>query len=245
MNRRHFLSRAALTSLGLPALLRAANAHSNHLPLVDGTTILFQGDSITDAGRNRARYYPNEADGMGKGYVMHTVTQLLGQHPDKQLHFYNRGISGNKVHQLAARWDDDCLYLKPDILSILIGVNDHWHTLTQGYNGSSEVYTQDYRALLTRTRQSLPDVRLVIAEPFVVKGGSAIKEEEWFPVFDGYRKAARTLADEFDATFIPLQSIFDQALEVAPVAYWCPDGVHPSMAGAYLMSQAWVEAFAL
>ena len=245
MNRRDFLSRSALASLGLPALLQAANTGSQPPALAPGMTILFQGDSITDASRDRSRYYPNEAAGMGRGYVHHTVTHLLGQHPDRQLRCYNRGISGDKVHQLASRWDDDCLHLRPDVLSILIGVNDHWHTLTGRYGGTAAIYARDYEALLTRTREALPQVRLLIAEPFVVKGGSAIREEEWYPVFAEYQAAARRLANDFGATFIPLQAVFDRALSLAPVDYWCPDGVHPSLAGAYLMSQAWVEALAL
>lgn len=245
MNRRRFLSRTALASLSLPALLQQANAAPNRLSLHSGMTLLFQGDSITDAGRDRSRYYPNDGRGMGHGYVHHTVTSLLGQHPDQALRCYNRGISGDKVYQLAERWEDDCLQLRPDVISILIGVNDHWHTLSGRYAGTAASYARDYRALLTRTREALPAVRFLIAEPFVVRGGTAIRPEEWFPVFDDYRAEARRLAHDFEATFIPLQAIFDQALTVAPVDYWCPDGVHPALPGAYLMSEAWREALAL
>jgi lysophospholipase L1-like esterase len=244
-SRRQFLGQsvlAGIAALGIPEILRAVNPERPRpLSLPEGATILFQGDSITDAGRDRARYYPNDARGMGVGYVHQIVTSLLGKHPDKQLECYNRGISGNKVFQLADRWEDDCLHLSPDVLSILIGVNDFWHTLSYNYDGTVEIYERDLRRLLDRTKASLPNVQLVIGEPFAVQGGSAITGE-WFPEFNGYRQAAEAIATDYQAIFIPYQSIFDKALDVAPVSYWCPDGVHPSLAGAYLMAEAWMEA---
>lgn len=243
MKRRNFLGQSALSVAGLSTILKAAGANctTNTITLKENATILFQGDSITDAGRNRGRYYANDGGGMGSGYVRQTVTTLMGKHPQKGLRCYNRGISGHKVFQLANRWEDDCLQLQPDVLSILIGVNDFWHTLSHNYKGTVEVYEKDFRTLLDRTKKSLPDVQLIIAEPFVLRG-TAIVEEKWYPAFSAYQKVAQSIAKDYDATFIPLQSIFDKALEMAPVSYWCPDGVHPSMAGAYLMAEAWLSA---
>ncbi len=242
-NRRNFLRKLPLVAAamaGLPASLRAANIHSiRKARLSPGATILMQGDSITDAHRDRAQYYPNDARGMGVGYVHHIVTEMLGRHPRLDLHFYNRGISGNKVFQLADRWEDDCLNLQPHLISILIGVNDYWHTLNGNYDGTVEIYETDFRALLDRTRKALPDVGLVIGEPFAVRGGRAISDA-WRD-FGAYRRVAREIAQDYGAVFLPYQRIFDEALEVAPVAYWCPDGVHPSLAGARLMAAAWLE----
>jgi lysophospholipase L1-like esterase len=206
-----------------------------------GSTILLQGDSITDAGRNRGQYYANDGGGMGGGYVHHIVTHLLGSMPKKDFRFYNRGISGNKVFQLADRWDDDCLQLKPNVLSILIGVNDFWHTLDGGYTGTVETYETDFRQLLERTKKELPEVKLIIGEPFAVAGGSAI-DGRW-EAFGGYRPAAKKIAADFGAVFLPYQRVFDEALKLAPAEYWTPDGVHPSMAGSYLMAQAWLEGW--
>lgn len=248
MNRRNFLMQSSIAVLGLPHLINMANPHkkmSNGSFIKKNSTILFQGDSITDGWRHKQHYYANSGPGMGFGYVNQIVTELLGQHPDKSLRFYNRGVSGHKVFQLAKRWEDDCLMLKPDVLSILIGVNDFWHTLTHGYEGTAEVYEKDLRQLLTRTQQELPDIKLIIAEPFVVKGGSSIDESAWIPAFHAYQQSSKEIAQDFDATFIPLQSIFDNALKLADVAYWCPDGVHPSLAGSWLMAQAWLEALNL
>jgi len=242
MQRRKFLSHSAIGLIGVPSIIKAANPKPIPPYLsAPTTTILFQGDSITDAGRKKDRYYANDASGMGYGYVHHIVTALLGKHPNKAIKCYNRGISGHKVFQLANRWEEDCLQIQPDILSILIGVNDFWHTLNWGYDGTSATYEKDFRALLERTQKAMPAVKLIIAEPFVLKG-TAIVEEKWYPAFAAYQKAAKSVANDFGAAFIPLQAVFDKALEVAPVSYWCPDGVHPSLAGAYLMAEAWLAA---
>ena len=216
---------------------------SNSANLPEELTILFQGDSITDAGRSEAHYYPNQGAGMGNGYVRHVVTDLLGNHPETKMKIYNRGISGNKVHQLSNRWNDDCLMLQPDVLSVLIGVNDFWHTLDWDYDGTLEVYHNDLVKLMERTKKALPNVKLIIGEPFVMHEGHAIVTEKWKGVFEGYQAAAKQVAQDFDAAFIPYQNIFDRALAEAPTSYWCPDGVHPSMAGNFLMAQAWKEAF--
>lgn len=180
---------------------------------------------------------------MGQGYVRHITTDLLGNHPDKELEIYNRGISGHKVPQLNARWEDDCMMLKPDVLSIMIGVNDFWHTLTHKYTGTAKSYEKDYMALMERTKKGLPKVKLIIAEPFVLHEGTAIDPPKWKGTFEEYQAAAKRVSDHFDAVFVPFQKVFDEALDTAPTPYWCPDGVHPSMAGNYLMAKAWMKAF--
>lgn len=232
---------ASLASVVSAPLLAHASELKDAKSIPENLTILMQGDSITDAGRDKARYYINDAAGMGRGYVYQIVSDLLGSQPKAKLRFYNRGISGHKVFQLADRWEDDCLQLKPDVLSILIGVNDFWHSLNK-YKGTAEVYEADFRKLLDRTLKAMPNVKLIIGEPFAVKGGTAINER-WFPDFPKYQVAAAKIAKEYNAQFIPFQKIFDDALNIAPVSYWCPDGVHPSMAGAHLMKGAWIKAF--
>lgn len=243
--RRNFLKEIGLTALGatvIPNLVSAHNPSPKKLSFdMEAPVVLFQGDSITDAGRNEGQYYANQAGGMGQGYVMQIVGELLGNHPKQNFQCYNRGISGHKVFQLADRWEIDCLALKPDILSILIGVNDYWHTLSGRYDGTVEVYEKDYRQLLDRTKKALPDVQLIIGEPFAVAGGRAI-DEQW-EKFHSYRAAAKKIAQDYDAVFLPYHSVFEEALKSAPVEYWCPDGVHPSIAGANLMAATWMEGF--
>ena len=208
----------------------------------DARIVVFQGDSVTDVGRNREQLGPNDPAGLGAGYASMATGQLLGNAPDSRWQCYNRGVSGDKVHQLAARWQVDCLDLRPDVLSILIGVNDFWHTLSSGYDGTVATYERDYRALLDRTRGVLPDVALGIGEPFAVTGGTALNDA-WYPAYADYRAAAKRVAEDYGAVWIPYQSIFDDALVRAPVEHWCPDGVHPAPAGNYLMAQAWLDAF--
>ena len=140
--------------------------------------VLFQGDSITDAGREKSRELPNNGSSLGGGYAFLAATALLDHFAALEPVVYNRGISGNKVYQLAARWQKDCLELKPDVLSILIGINDYWHMRNGQYDGTLEKYEADYRALLDQTRQALPGVRLVVCEPFALPGTTAV-DESW------------------------------------------------------------------
>jgi lysophospholipase L1-like esterase len=250
INRRNFLRSAAVSTVALTAIPEILSAsmqlgkkkQKGILPsLKTGDVILFQGDSITDAGRERMKQQSNLSGSFGTGYSFLAASRILNENPSKDLSIFNRGISGNKVYQLSERWQRDCFDLNPALLSILVGVNDFWHTLDGKYVGTVEKYAQDYKQLLVLTRKMIPEVKLVICEPFAVAGTSAVTEK-WFPAFDGYRAAAKKLADEFDAVFIPYQAIFNEALNYAPAKYWTGDGVHPSMAGCSLMAEAWLNA---
>jgi len=240
--RRSFIRKAALGSIAaisIPQIITAAAPAKGvkKLQLMKDNTILFQGDSITDAGRAKDDMNFNTPRHLGSGYAFLAAAALLRKYPSLNLKIYNKGISGNKVFQLAERWDADCLQIKPDILSILIGVNDIWHKLTGRYDGTVEVYRRDYITLLERTKAALPNVKLIICEPFAVTGVKAV-DEKWYPEFNDYRKAAKDIADRFGAIFIPFQALYDEAQKSAPGSYWTPDGVHPSLAGAQLMSEA-------
>ena len=243
--RRDFLKTAAVSGamLSIPGIVASAMniQQSSQISLQKDDVILFQGDSITDAGRDKDVKTPNTSPMMGSGYAILAAGELLFRHAEKNLTIYNKGISGNKVHQLAERWDVDCIKLKPNVLSILIGVNDFWHTKTSGYQATVKTYEADYRALLNRTVAALPGVKLIIGEPFAVTGIRAV-DDSWYPEFDKYRQAAQKLADEFKAVFIPYQKVFDEAQKRAPGVYWTHDGVHASLAGASLMANAWLEA---
>ena len=202
--------------------------------------LLFQGDSITDAGREKKKELPNNPRSFGHGYAFLTASTLLHALPKKQLTIYNRGISGNKVFQLADRWEKDCLDLQPNMLSILIGVNDYWHKRNGKYDGTIEIYENDYRNLLQRTVENLPGIKLIICQPFYVLNTSAV-DETWAEPMQKYQAVAQKLATEFDARWVPFQEVFDEAVKHAPATYWTPDGVHPSMPGAQLMVEAWLR----
>ena len=244
LTRRSMIGGSVLTGAltATSQLTKAAHhEHSNNGNILGkGNTILFQGDSITDAGRDKKKEVANEQKAFGKGYAWMAASQLLISKPEHKLTIHNRGISGNKVHQLDARWQKDCLDIKPDILSILIGVNDIWHRLNGRYDGTVTTYEDDYRKLIERTKKHLPKVKLVICEPFVLKCGAV--NDKWFPEFDKYRAAAKRIASENKAIFVPFQSMFDEAIKYAEPKHWAGDGVHPSAHGASLMAHFWNQA---
>ena len=150
------------------------------------------------------------------------------------------GISGNRIVDLYARWKVDGINLKPDVISILIGVNDTWHEFG-GKNGVEVPrFEQFYRMLLEWTVQACPGIKLVLCEPFVFAHGAV--GPDWVPEINQRRAITRKMADEFSAIFIPYQDIFNAALKRSPGEYWLADGVHPTSAGHQLMADAWLKA---
>ncbi|MDR2810997.1 MAG: SGNH/GDSL hydrolase family protein [Tannerellaceae bacterium] len=252
-SRRNFLKKSVLAGAGalmIPELAKAivheqTAVNAPKITLKKEAVILLQGDSITDSGRDKENNISNSFPMLGNGYSLFIASQLLANEASKQLKIYNRGISGNKVYQLRERWEIECLAIQPDVLSILIGVNDYWHTLSGGYKGTARVYEDDYRALLKYTKEKLPQVQLVIGEPFALREGAAIEDVRWFPAFDEYRRIAKKLAGEFNAVFVPYQAGFDAAAKLAPTRYWSYDGVHPDLPGRQLMANLWLEATGL
>lgn len=244
-SRRRFIKNttlATVSALTIPQLLSSVYAEDNgkKFRVTANNVILFQGDSITDSGRKKDNFDPNNAAALGGGYAMIAASEMLFKHAALNLTIYNRGISGNKVYQLAERWDRDALELKPDVLSILVGVNDFWHTLVNNYKGTIKTYNDDLVTLLDRTKQKLPAVKMIIGEPYAVKGIRSV-DEKWYPAFNDYRHAAKEIAKKYDAVFIPYQAIYEKAMKEAPGVYWTHDGVHPSLAGAHLMAHAWLS----
>ncbi len=248
LTRRRFFKDAGLgaaTFTGLPILIGSCSSGQEYHRIREffspGEVILFQGDSITDAGRNRERELPNDASSFGNGYAHLIACWLLEELAGMELTIYNRGISGNKVFQLKERWERDCLLLKPDVLSILIGVNDYWHMREGRYDGTPEVYQRDLRSLLERTREALPDIRLILCQPFILPDTRAV-DQSWVEPFRAYQEVAANIAAEFHAVWVPFQEVFIRAAEMVRATYWTPDGVHPSMAGSQLMAETWLES---
>lgn len=236
ISRRSILSASAsIAALGaMGAVARAQVPARNNVTLKKGAVILFQGDSITDDGRKKEVLEANDSRALGRSYAAMISGQLLLAHPEMDLKCYNRGISGNKVPDLAARWDTDTIALKPDILSIHIGVNDLWHTVAFGatYKGTIDDYETGYRELIKRSQKEIPGVRIIICEPFELRN---------WPALDPYRAVARKLADEMKLTFVPLHSFFVEAAKSAAPEFWLWDGIHPTVAGHAIMANKWRE----
>ncbi|GHE43992.1 SGNH/GDSL hydrolase family protein [Sphingobacterium griseoflavum] len=245
-SRRKFLTKSLLSlgaaTLGAERLLATETKPkpTGKIAVQANDIILFQGDSITDAGRKREQTMANDTAAFGHGYALLAGSTLLNKYANKHIKVYNRGISGNRVPDLIKRWEEDTLQLKPTILSILIGVNDFWRTKDSGASNSPAQYKEQYRQLLETTYKALPHVKLIIGEPFGVKGVKHVKDD-WYPDFLGYQQAAKEIAEEFKAVFLPYQTVFDKAAERGSGDYWTTDGVHTSMAGANLMAQAWLD----
>lgn len=237
-SRRAWLQGAA--SAGALSAIRGASAAETSwktpiLTLEPGSVILFQGDSITDAGRDKKVLEPNDGKALGKGYAAMAAGEILAAHPELKLSCFNRGISGNKIPDLAERWEEDAIKLKPTVLSILIGVNDLWHTFAFGnkYKATVADYETGYRELIDRSLEQIPGVQIVICEPFTTR------TTDDFKALADYRAVAKKLADEKKLCFVPFQSLFDDAVQAAPAEFWLWDGIHPSMAGYAIMVRKW------
>ena len=207
-------------------------------------TILFQGDSITDCGRDR-----KNDDALGTGYPM-LVEAALGFEQPGQYRFINRGVSGDRIPDVYARIVRDILVVKPDYLSLLIGVNDIWHGLDWQNGTGAERFEKVYAMLLDEVRAALPDVKILLLEPFLLPGTATVNRPEQpdrFSVFDSGVKAlaaiVQSLAKKYDVTFVPLQCAFDAAAQRAEPSYWLRDGVHPTAKGHELIKREWLKAF--
>jgi lysophospholipase L1-like esterase len=197
--------------------------------------ILFIGDSITDVGRG------SEPEGVGHGYVRLIRDFLAARDPANAPAIINTGISGNKVTDLARRWERDVLAHSPDVLSIKIGINDVWHGLAPEGNGVSiGDYIGTYRELLMLTQKRLPKCQLVLCEPSVIWPPAPAHGNE---ILQPYVKAVQDLARQFNAAaVVPLHHAFTAARRQRPDIVWAPDGVHPSTAGHMLIALTWLKA---
>lgn len=208
------------------------------LPLSRDARWLFIGDSITDAGRFQC------PEGMGGGYVRLVRDWLLTSHPATAPEVVNRGISGNKVTDLEARWDADVLALEPSLVSIKIGINDVWHGLNPDRQGVDiGMFRAVYAGILQRLKSACPEAQIVLCEPSVIwppapaEGNAALGP---------YVEATRLLAAEFGArALVPLHGVFNQARTDRPDLPWAPDGVHPSSSGHMLIARTWLASLGL
>jgi lysophospholipase L1-like esterase len=195
--------------------------------------ILFQGDSITDGNRGRS---PDPNHILGHGYCFIIAAKFGDAYADRSLTFINRGVSGNTAQDLAKRWQTDALDLKPDLLSVLIGVND------SGRGVPVDEYERAYDKLLADARAANPKLKLVLGEPFGLPIGKKKTEwEKWQDDLQQRRAAVDRLASKYGAAVVRFQRAFDEACKRAPAEHWIWDGVHPTYSGHQVMADEWVR----
>jgi len=204
-----------------------------------GSTVLFQGDSISDINRSGDLKDVNHNRVLGIGFCNYIAARLLRERPADRLKFYNKSIGGNRIVDLYARWKIDAINLNPDVISILIGINDTWHRFSKQNGVDPRRFEAVYRMLLEDTKEHLPKVRLILGEPFAFRCG--VVTEEWIEELVQRQQIVKKLAGEFGAIFVPFQSALDKVLEDAPPEYWVGDGVHPTLAGHWVLSECWYE----
>ncbi len=199
--------------------------------------VLFLGDSITDMGRNR------ECDNVrkGNGYVFFAAGDIKREDPSVEV--INRGISGNRIVDLYARIKSDVWNLQPDVLSILIGVNDVWHEIGSQNGVELDRFIKVYDMLISDTLKVLPKVKIILCEPFVLKGTATEENYERFLQVKEYAKAIKGLAEKYSLEFLPLQDAFDKAAAKTQASDYLYDGVHPDVAGARLIADEWMNLY--
>lgn len=203
--------------------------------------ILFHGDSITDAGRVK-----ENAAHLGRGYP-HLIAASLGFDAPNQYQFINKGTNCNRIIDLYTHKDTEIIGPEPDVLSILIGVNDIWQHYAQTPNGTSpEEYFRLYDLLIAEVKAALPHIQIMILEPFLLPGTDTGDAK----IYPGFRKMveeiagqAKAIAEKYGLVFVPLQAGFDVLQETAGNGYWLTDGVHPAPTGHEFIKRRWLEAF--
>ncbi|MFY9152696.1 MAG: SGNH/GDSL hydrolase family protein [Prolixibacteraceae bacterium] len=232
---------SGVLAIAYPEMLVQADSVQNEKrkELRKGLVLLFQGDSITDGNRGR-NTDPNHI--MGHGYAFSIASRLGADFPELDLKFYNRGISGNTVSDLADRWQKDTLELKPDILSILVGVNDVDRAIKSGELNQVVQFENMYRLILEQTKTQFSDVQFVLCEPFILPVGR-VKEnwEAWNSEVMKRQAVVRKLAIEFDAVLVEFQKVLNKASKSIAPEYWIWDGIHPTVPGHELLTREWLK----
>ncbi len=198
-----------------------------------GDLVLFQGDSITDCTRD---YLVHDHMGTGYAYIASSLFNAL--YPSLEVTFLNRGISGNRSKDLVSRWEEDCIDLQPDWVSILIGINDTWRFFDADEKTDVTYFEANYRNILEQVRMRTK-AGLILCEPFVLPYPADRKP--WREDLDPKIHIIRSLAVEYGALYIPFDGIFAQACVHQDFSYWAKDGVHPTPAGHGLMATHWLK----
>lgn len=243
-SRRKFIKQSALVGFATavsPSLITAKNNSKKRADKTsDELVFLFQGDSITDGNRGRNND-PNHI--MGHGYAYSVASRIGADFPQKHLQFYNRGVSGDKITDLKNRWQKETLDLKPDVLSILVGINDVAACI---FNKQDKTTTNEFASiyddLLNQVIEQNPDVVIVLGLPFVYKVGD--RKENWAKWKTETEKRAEIvtkLAKKYHTILVNYPAVFDKIMQNSTPDYWIWDGIHPTIFGHELMAREWIK----
>lgn len=194
--------------------------------------VLFQGDSITDAGRNR-----EISEDLAGGYAGKAAALFRARHPELGVRFLNRGISGDRSSDMLNRWQTDCIDCKPDVISIMIGINDTWRRYDSGLPTTAKEYADNLESALRQAKET--GARIVVISPYLLP---AEDKAHWRAEdLDDKQAACKALAEQYADAYLPMDDIFREYLASHPDADCSPDGVHPNDLGAQIIAEHWVE----
>lgn len=208
-----------------------------------GKTVLFFGDSITDANRLKEDQMEwNKAHRLGTGYVGFVAAQHLYANPGCDTRIINKGIAGNRIKDLYCRLHDHVIIEKPDVISIMIGINEVWCKQNATGQVEPQRFAHTYRAMLDEIKEKLGDIPMVIIEPFALPNeGLTGGYEIWAELLKPLQEKSKEIANEYNCRFLPMQDIFNNLLTQAPAEYWLWDGIHPLSAGHMAIAKAWLD----
>jgi lysophospholipase L1-like esterase len=217
----------------------------------NNSVFVFEGDSVTDAGRGasvtdagRAKDGLKANSQLGHGYAMMAASELLRRYPEKQLQFHNRGFSGDRISNQFPRWRLDCLNLKPDYVSICLGINDTVGKITHQNGEGPHPFARLYRCLLEWTREVLPEVRFILCQPyvFIPEAGNETITPAAIDELKEIGVRVKALASEFDGIYVPFFDVLEERIRESGTSYYLSDTVHPTHAGHALLAHTWLNA---
>ncbi|MDI9882657.1 SGNH/GDSL hydrolase family protein [Flectobacillus longus] len=238
-SRRNFIRLASLGMATVPLACKSTKPMATQ-QRDRNLRFLFQGDSITDGNRGR-NADPNHI--LGHGYCFSVASKIGATYPDRNLQFFNKGISGNTIIDLENRWQQDTLEIKPDVLSLLIGINDVNGFINKKKEANNLTnFEQQYRKLLTSCLNQNKEMLFVLGLPFCVPTGSRKNEfDQWHTPTIERAEVVKSIAKDFNAVLIDYPQVFAQAQKKAPLEYWIWDGIHPTVFGHELMAREWMK----
>lgn len=203
--------------------------------------LLFFGDSITDMGRER-NIDADEPFRYGSGYVRIVAGELCKRDPERY-EIINKGIGGNRIVDMYARVNRDVWVNAPDVLTMLVGINDICHPELPGSGTEPDRYERVYRKIIEGTIERLPDCKIILMEPFVERGWATLKQWEALSGITEYAAVVRRLAKEYGLLFVPMQEKFDKATEKYGAEIVVDDGIHPCLYGQTIIADEWLKVF--